>query len=155
MIKKLILASAIAFALAIAPFGPAAASDDDDDDQPKFGAAGLLSKKNRGKIPDLTLSAGMPLLESGKIELKSGTYYELEIEADGSQELALAGAGFFRAIWVDEIVIEGIEIRPLGVDSLEFDEAGKVEISFLAIKPGTYSLGVPGSDLQKVTIVIK
>ena len=91
MIKKLILASGIAFALAIAPFGPAAASDDDDDDQPKFGAAGLLSKKNRGKIPDLTLSAGMPLLESGKIELKSGTYYELEIGADGSQELALAG----------------------------------------------------------------
>ena len=154
MIRNLLLASAVAFGLALAPLGPAVASDDDDD-APKFGAAGLLSKKNRGKIPDLMLSAGMPLLEGGKIELKSGTYYELEIEADGSQELALAGAGFFRAIWVDEIVIEGIEIRPLGVDSLEFDEAGKVEISFLAIKPGTYTLGVPGSDLQKVTITIE
>ena len=154
MIKKLLVASVMACGLALAPFGPAVASDDDDD-QPKFGAAGLLSKKNRGKIPDLTLSAGQPLLEGGKIALKSGTYYELEIEADGSQELALVGSGFFRAIWVDEIVIEGIEIRPLGVDSLEFDEAGKAEISFLAIKPGTYTLGVPGSDLQKVTIEIK
>lgn len=152
MIRKLLLAPAMALGFALAPFGPAVA---DDDDAPKFGAAGLLSKKNRGKIPELTLSAGMPLLESGKIELKSGTYYELEIEADGSQELALVGSGFFRAIWVDEIVIEGIEIRPLGVDSLEFDEAGKAEISFLAIKPGTYTLGVPGSDLQKVTITIK
>ncbi len=152
MNKNLLLASVMACGIALAPFGPAIA---DDDDRPKFGAAGLLSKKNRGEIPELTLSAGMPLLEGGEIELKSGTYYELEIEADGSQELALVGSGFFRAIWVDEIVIEGIEIRPLGVDSLEFDEAGKAEISFLAIKPGTYTLGVPGSDLQKVTIKIE
>jgi hypothetical protein len=126
-----------------------------DDDDMKFGQAGLLSKKNRADIPELKLSAGEPLLEGGKIELKSGTYYELEIEADGSQELALIGSDFFRAIWIDEIVIEGIEIRPLGIDSLEFDEAGKAEISFIAIKPGTYNLQVPGSDLQKVEITIE
>ncbi len=154
MIKKLLLASTMAIGLAMSPFGLSVASADDDDDV-KLGTAGLLSKKNRGEIPKLMLSAGMPLLESGKIELKSGRYYELEITADGSQELALVGSGFFRAIWVDEIVIQGIEIRPLGVDSLEFDDAGTAEISFLAIKPGTYSLGVPGSTLQKVTIVIK
>ncbi len=133
---------------------PVIASDDDDDDK-GFGTAGILSRDNRADLPPLTLSAGMPLNESGKLELKSGTYYEIEIEADGSQELALAGSGFFRAIWIDEIVIEGIEIRPLGVDSLEFDEAGTAEISFLAIKPGTYSFGVPGSDLQRVEITIE
>ncbi len=120
-----------------------------------FGQAGVLSKKNRGKIPGLILSSGEPLLNNKQIKLESGKYYELEITADGSQELALAGAEFFRAIWIDEIVIEGIEIRPLGVDSLEFDEAGAVEISFLAIKPGTYRFGVPGSDLQTVEIVIE
>ncbi len=143
-------------AIALSAFlltGPVLADDDDDDDG--FGQAGVLSKKKRADIPELVLSAGEPLLASGKIELKSGKYYELEITADGSQELQLAGAGFFRAIWIDEIVIEGIEIRPLGVDSLEFDEAGTAEISFLAIKPGTYSLGVPGSDLQRVEIVIE
>ena len=101
-------------------------------DENAVGAAGLLSKKNRGDIPELVLSAGTPLLESGKIELKSGTYYELEIKADGSQELALAGSGFFRAIWIDEIVVEGLEIRPLGLDSVEFDEAGN-QIIALAI----------------------
>ncbi len=150
-LKSLILSTAATAFLISAP----AAFADDDDDKPAFGNAGLLSKTNRADIPKLTLSAGEPLLESGKIELKSGTYYELEIEADGSQELALSGAGFFRAIWVDEVVIEGIEVRPLGIDSLEFDEAGEAEISFIAIKPGTYTLGVPGSDLQKVEITIK
>ena len=89
--------------------------------------------------------------------LKSGKYYELEITADGSQELAIGRRGAsFRAIWVDEVVIEGIEVRPLRhLDSLEFDEAGAAEISFVAVKPGIYWLGVPGSELQRVEITIK
>ncbi len=120
-----------------------------------FGAAGILSKKNRGDIPELTLSAGEPLHSESTIKLKSGMYYELEITADGSQELALHGAGFFRAIWVDEVVIEGIEVRPMGISSMEFDEAGSAEISFVAVKPGRYKFGVPGSDLQTVEIIIE
>jgi len=127
----------------------------DDHGNKKFGAAGVLSKKNSEDLPELKLSSGEPLLEPAKLELKSGTYYEIEITADGSQELALAGSAFFRAIWIDEIVINGIEIRPLGVDSLEFDEAGTVEISFLAIKPGIFTFGVPGSELQSIQITIK
>lgn len=130
-------------------------SDDDDKGEITLGAAGLLSRGNREDLPTLTLSAGMPLLEGGALTLKSGRYYEIEIEADGSQELALIGPGFFRAIWIDEIVIEGIEIRPMAIDSMEFDEAGTAEISFIAIKPGRYVLQVPGSDLQKVDISIE
>ncbi len=98
----------------------------------------------------------MPLAEA-PLSLESGTYYEIEIEADGSQELALVGAEFFRAIWIDEIVIEGLEIRPLGLDSVEFDEAGVMEIGFLAIKPGSYTLSVPGStgETQRLEITIE
>jgi hypothetical protein len=120
-----------------------------------FGAAGILSKKNHGKIPALTLSAGEPLSTEKTIALQSGTYYELEITADGSQELALYGAEFFRAIWVDEVVIADIEIRPMGISSLEFDDAGSAEISFVAVKPGTYTFGVPGSDLQSIQVIIQ
>ena len=86
-----------------------------------------------------------------------GTGIEIEIETDGSQELALIGPEFFRAIWLDEIVIEGLEIRPLGLDSVEFDEAGTMEIGFLAIKPGSYYLKIPGStgENQRVGITIR
>lgn len=148
--KKLIAMIAIA---ALIPFAAAA---DDDDDKPSFGLAGLLSSKNKEDLPPITLSAGMPLAEA-PLELKSGTYYEIEIEADGSQELALVGPEFFRAIWVDEIVIEGLEIRPLGLDSVEFDEAGTMEIGFIAIKPGSYYLKVPGStgETQRLEIAIR
>lgn len=153
--KKALLIGLMALAL---PF--AAHADNDDDDDAKAGGkaalAGLLSKGNREKLPALTLSAGQPVAKEG-LKLKSGKYYTLEIKADGSQELALEGAGFFRAIWVNEVVIEGIEVRPLGIDSLEFDEAGEAEISFIAIKPGSYHLKVPGSkgDSQQVSITIE
>ena len=129
---------------------------DDDDDDNGFGAAGLLSGKNKEDLPPVILSAGEPLA-SAPWELKSGTYYEFEIQGDGSQELALVGPEFFRAIWIDEIVVEGLEIRPLGLDSIEFDEAGEMEIGFIAIKPGSYYMKVPGTtgETQRLEIVIK
>ncbi|MEL6600056.1 MAG: hypothetical protein AAFR40_11070 [Pseudomonadota bacterium] len=145
---------AVACALAVSVAGGASADDDDDDRG--FGLAGILSAKNKEDLPPITLSAGVPLSDAGW-GLKSGTYYEFEIEADGSQELALIGPEFFRAIWIDEIVIEGLEIRPLGLDSVEFDEAGTMEIGFLAIKPGSYYMKVPGStgETQRIEIVIE
>lgn len=140
--------------MALAATTPALADEDDDDNG--FGLAGILSASNKEDLPPIILSAGMPLADA-PWELKSGTYYEFEIQGDGSQELALVGPEFFRAIWVDEIVVEGLEIRPLGVDSVEFDEAGEMEIGFVAIKPGSYYLKVPGStgETQRLEITIK
>ena len=127
---------------------PAAAHD--------FGFAGVLSNTNKGEMPGITLSVGKPLTD-GPIALKSGMLYELEIEADGTGELALEGSGFFRAIWVNEVVVNGLEIRPFGLESVEFDEEGTMEIEFLAIKPGQYFLKIPGSkgESQRVDITIQ
>ena len=90
--------------------------------------AGLLTG-GAEKLAPITLASGKPLTK-GPYELESGKYYKLYIEADGSAELAIAGADFFRNVWVDEVVINDIEIRPLGVDSLEFDDEGTATISF-------------------------
>ena len=140
----------VAAALALPAAGPA------DGEPVQFGLAGVLSNGNKEDLPPILLSAGMPLVDAPWV-LKSGTYYEVTIEGDGSQELGLVGAEFFRAIWIDEIVVEGLEIRPLGLDSVEFDEAGEMEIGFLAIKPGRYHLKVPGTtgDTQRLEITIE
>lgn len=129
---------------------------DDDDDKPSFGLAGLLSGKNKEDLEPIQLGAGIPLTSAPWV-LKSGTYYEFEIQGDGSAELALVGPEFFRAIWIDEIVVEGLEIRPLGLDSIEFDEAGEMEIGFVAIKPGRYYMKIPGStgETQRLEITIE
>ena len=131
-------------------------AQEEEAEEESMGLAGLLSAGNKADLPPITLSAGAPLAEAPWV-LKSGTYYEVEIEGDGSQELALVAPDFFRAIWIDEIVVEGLEIRPLGLDSVEFDEAGTMEIGFIAIKPGRYVMRVPGStgDSQKLEITIE
>ncbi|NHF74487.1 hypothetical protein [Paracoccus xiamenensis] len=140
-----------AMGLALCLALPAAAQDADDDDALP---AGLLAGPNKQDLPEIILSVGEPLGEPWA--LKSGGYYEVEITSDGSGEIALAGAAFLRAIWIDEIVIEGLEIRPFGLDSLEFDEAGTMEIGFVAIKPGSYELAVPnGGETQRLQIVIE
>jgi hypothetical protein len=105
--------------------------------------AGLLTGGAQELEPPITLSSGKPLAEK-PYELQAGKYYRLEIVADGSAELALAGPGFFRNVWIDEVIINDIEIRPLGIDSLEFDDEGTATISFVTIRPGTFELGIPG-----------
>lgn len=121
----------------------------------ELGFAGLLAACNRGDDIELTLASGQPLGED--VVLQSGAYYEMLITADGSAELALSGPDFFRAIWMDEIVINEIEIRPMAVDSFEFDDAGTLELGFIAIKPGSYILKIPGStgETQRINIQIQ
>lgn len=121
-----------------------------------YGFTGMMGKANRTDLPPLTLASGQPVA-AAPYALKSGGYYRLKIVADGSAELGLSGGDFFHAIWINEIVINGIEIRPMGVHSLEFDDAGEAEISFIAVIPGRYALSVPGSqgDTQKAEFTIR
>lgn len=120
-----------------------------------LGFAGLLASCNRGEPIQLTLSSGQPLGED--VTLQSGAYYKMIITSDGSAELAITGSEFFRAIWMNEIVINQIEIRPMAIDSIEFDAEGVAELSFVAIKPGTHILRIPGStgETQQIRISIQ
>jgi len=119
------------------------------------GGAGLLAGGAQALAP-ITLSSGMPLASEPYV-LESGKYYEIDIVCDGSAELAISGAQFFRNIWVDEVVINDIEIRPLGLDSLEFDDEGTATIKFIAIRPGQYEIRIPGTtgETQKAVFTIQ
>ena len=116
--------------------------------------AGLLS--HRKDLAPITLASGKPLA-AAPYELEAGKYYRIAIQSDGSAELAVSGPEFFRNVWVNEIVINEIEVRPLGVDSIEFDDEGKATISFVPIRPGTFVLRVPGttSDSQQAVFNVK
>lgn len=150
---------ALALALAVAASAlPGAAQAAPLCEGSKLGFAGLLAKCNRGEPIKLTLASGKPLYEGKQpVELQSGAYYELHIEADGSAELAIAGPEFLRSIWMNEIVINDIEVRPMAIDSIEFDNAGLVKFSFIAIKPGRFDLRIPNTtgESQRVSLVIQ
>lgn len=121
---------------------------------PALAQSGLLTRPI--DLPPITLSSGAPLAEA-PYELESGKQYSLTIQADGSAELAVHGPDFFRNVWINEIIVNDIEIRPLGVDSLEFDAAGEAELTFVTIRPGTFILRIPGTtaDSQAATFNVK
>jgi hypothetical protein len=116
--------------------------------------SGLVGRATR--LPPIELSAGKPLAEA-PYELETGKYYRLPIRADGSQELQLVGPEFFRSVWINEVVINKIEVRPLGLDSIEFDDEGEAVISFVPIRPGRFELRIPGTtaESQRVVFIIK
>lgn len=107
-----------------------------------LGFSGLLGGKQ--DLAPITLASGKPMTQA-PYELESGKYYSLEFIADGSAEIAIHGPEFFRNVWVNEVVINDIEVRPLGLDSLEFDDEGTAEISFVTIRPGTFVIRIPGT----------
>ena len=115
--------------------------------------AGLLTGGAKALKP-LTLSLVTPLA-TAPYELESGKYYKIDIVCDGSGELALSGAEFFRNIWIDEIIVNDIEIRPLGLSSLEFDDEGTATIKFIAIRPGNFVVRIPGSTGESQQALFK
>ncbi len=119
-----------------------------------LGFSGLL--RDRETLAPITLASGKPLAEK-PYELQSGRYYKIDIVADGSAELAIGGPDFFRNVWVNEVVINDIEVRPLGIDSLEFDDEGTATISFVTIRPGIFELKIPGTkgETQRAIFNVK
>jgi hypothetical protein len=116
--------------------------------------SGLITKAI--VLEPITLASGKPLA-AAPYELEAGKYYRIDINADGSAELAIGGPEFFRNAWVNEVVINDIEVRPLGVDSIEFDDEGTATISFIMIRPGTFTLRIPGTtgESQAATFNVK
>ena len=116
-------------------------------------AANLITKAT--DLAPLQLSAGKAFPKE-PIVLEAGKYYRWKIESDGTSEMAIAAPQFFRFIWINEVVIDDIEVRPLGLDSIEFDDAGSAVISFVPIRPGEFEYYMPNStDAYRGKIIVK
>lgn len=79
-------------------------------------------------------------------EIETGVYYRWRIESDGLEEYKLVAPEFFREIWVDQVVIEDLEVKPFGLHAVEFDDEGVIDIWFVAIRPGRYPFFVDGLE---------
>jgi hypothetical protein len=79
-------------------------------------------------------------------ELETGKYYNWSIEHDGGEELSVVAPELFRNAWIDQIVIDDLEVKAYGLYSVEFDDAGTINISFVPVRPGEYPFYVPGHE---------
>jgi hypothetical protein len=106
-------------------------------------AAGNMASKPTRLAPlvlnkDLSMSVKEYQIETGK-------YYLWTIESKGGEEFQLQAPELFRNSWIDQIVINDIEVKPMGgIHSVEFDEEGKAVISFIPLRPGNYEFFIAG-----------
>lgn len=114
------------------------------------GAEGNLASKPT-RLEPLVLNADLSMSVK-EYQLTTGKYYRWTIESKGGEEFALTAPELFRNSWIDQIVINDIEVKPMGgIYSVEFDEPGKAEIAFVPIRPGNYDFYVPGQQSRGMT----
>lgn len=79
-------------------------------------------------------------------ELETGKFYKFDITSDGNEEIAVMAPELWRNSWVNQIVVNDLEVKAGGLYSVEFDDAGTFNISFVPIRPGEYDIYVPGYE---------
>ena len=134
MLKRALFAlTCFAAALGAAPIAAHAAGD------LAIKATELEPLKLGSKESDYSMSVKEYTLETGKS-------YSLEISAYGYKEYELEAENFFRNIWVRYLEAGGVTIDAPVIDSVEFEEEGKVELVFVPIRTGTYEFKVAGLE---------
>jgi hypothetical protein len=117
----------------------------------------------RGRItlPDLVLGddKGNDYAVSQKdIELESGKAYQIDIVSNGGKEYKFFAPELFRHIWINQIVINHLEIHgPGSPHHLEWDDAGAIRLEFVAIRPGNFKWWIDGLESRGMigTFIVK
>ena len=88
---------------------------------------------------DLSISQSEYFLETGK-------YYKLSISSDGYEEFMFQSHDLFRNAWINQIIINEIEIHGSYPYGIEFDDEGIADIWFVPIRPGKFQFGIKGFE---------
>lgn len=98
-------------------------------------------------LPDLMLKGDLSMSATEYV-LETGKSYRLNISSDGQEEFAWMAPELFRNSWVDQIVVNDLEVKAYGIYSLEFDDAGTFTMTFVPIRPGRYDFWVDGYETR-------
>lgn len=80
-------------------------------------------------------------------QLETGKYYRWRIESEGGEEFAVRSPELFRNSWIDQVIINDIEVTPMGgIYSVEFDDEGVADVWFVPVRPGNFDYFVAGFE---------
>lgn len=96
-------------------------------------------------------------LDTNRFELETGKYYKLDITVTNPDDTALVMPELFRNVWINQIVVNDLEVKVQTPYSLEWDAEGTFTVTFVPIRPGEYDFWVPGYEDRglKGTFVVK
>jgi uncharacterized cupredoxin-like copper-binding protein len=94
-------------------------------------------------LPELMLTGDLKMSET-EYQLETGKYYRISISSDGQEEFAWFSPELFRNSWVNQVVVNDLEVKAADIYSLEFDAAGTFILTFVPLRPGKYDFYVDG-----------
>lgn len=96
------------------------------------------------RLPDMAIDSAALSFSETEFTLETGQYYRWRIVHDGGEELAIMAPELFRNSWIDQVIINDLEVTPYGLHSVEFDDEGTIDIWFVPIRPGVYEYWADG-----------
>lgn len=96
------------------------------------------------RLPDMAIDSTALGFSQTEFKLETGKYYRWRIVHDGGEELAIVAPELFRNSWINQVIINDLEVTPYGLYSVEFDDAGTTDIWFVPIRPGVYEFWADG-----------
>lgn len=96
------------------------------------------------RLEDMTVDSAALTLSVTEFELETGVYYRWRIVHDGGEEFQFVAPDLFRNSWIDQVVINDLEVKPLGLHSVEFDDEGTIDVWLVPIRPGNYEFWAEG-----------
>jgi len=106
---------------------------------------------NAERLPDLSINSEDLTFSQTTFELETGKYYRLRLVHDGGEEMAVVAPELFRNSWINQVVINDLEVTPYGLYSVEFDDEGTVDVWFVPIRPGEYKFWADGYEDRGLT----
>jgi hypothetical protein len=110
----------------------------------------VMAEGNLASVPEalepLVLNGAEWSMAPLEYTLETGKYYHLAITSDGQEEFAVMAPELWRNSWINQVVINDLEVTPMGLYSVEFDDEGTIDIWFVPIRPGQYDFWVDGYE---------
>lgn len=98
-------------------------------------------------LPELKIDTRNLAYSQDSYELETGKYYFWTITSDGEEDdIAFTAPELFRNSWINQIVIDGLEVHANAFHQIEFDDAGSQQIQFVPIRPGRFDFWTPGYE---------
>lgn len=108
-------------------------------------AAGNLASKPTDLDP-LVVDANLNFSVK-EYQIETGKYYRWTIESKGGEEFLIQAPELWRNGWINQVVINDIEVKPLGaIEGVEFDDAGSAVVWFVVVRPGEYPFYAKGFE---------
>lgn len=103
---------------------------------------------SRGTELELNIDTVDLAFSQTEFQIETGKYYILHITGDGNEEIQVVAPELWRNSWINQVVVNDLEIAPYGLYGIEFDDEGTFSIGFVPIRPGEYDIYVPGYETR-------